>query len=101
LVALRDVDEEKDEMTLEELLTALRQRLLTAWEKGDQKELHVLTIVFGTLREEIQASKNDELIGILVALEDSARDAYVGLKSKGEVPTTAAIRNALRSKEDS
>jgi hypothetical protein len=80
---------------------ALRQRLLSTWDKSDQEELHVLTMVFGTLREEIYASKNDELIGILVALEDAARDAYMGFKSKGEVPSTEAIHNALRSKEAS
>lgn len=82
-------------MSLIEVLYALRERLLTAWEQRDAETLMALLSTFGILRETLYTSKNTALIGVVVALEDSARDACMGFNLKGGVPSEAQIRAAM------
>jgi hypothetical protein len=69
--------------------------LLTAWEQQDHDTPSALMTTFGVLRETLYASQNSPLIGVVVALEDAARDALMGFNSKGQVPSSQKIKAAM------
>jgi hypothetical protein len=82
-------------MTLSDLLCSLRQRLLKAWDQNDQEDLTILMITFGVLREELYASKNENLIEVILSLEEATRRAIMGFETKGEVPSIETIQTAF------
>lgn len=83
--------------TLRDLLLSLRRSLLNARERQDRKILLDLTITFGRLVEEAYGSKDETMIGILVTLEDAARDGAMGVNWKSVVPSEQLIEEATRT----
>jgi hypothetical protein len=82
-------------MMFSDLLCALRQRLLNAWDRNDQEDLSVLLTTFAVLREEIYVTENGALITVVSTLEEATRNAMMGFKTKGEVPSVETIRAAF------
>lgn len=74
-----------NKLTLADLLCSLRERLIDARERNSEKDLEELLITLGMLIEESYKSKDNQVIGILVALEDSTRDAIGGISGKSHI----------------
>jgi hypothetical protein len=86
---------EKRRMTLPDLLCHLRERLIEARERNDQESLVELKTTFTILREVSYSSEDEKLITLVVALEDSARDAIMSVPWKSDIPSVETIRSAL------
>lgn len=82
-------------MTLADMVVSLRQRLLDAREQQDRSSLGVLQTTFGALIEASYDTQERSLIEILVALEDSARDAAMGVGWKSDIPSVERIQQAF------
>jgi hypothetical protein len=86
-----------NKLTLVDLLCSLRERLIDAREQNSKKDLEELLITFGVLIEESYKSEDNQVIEILVALEDSTRDAIGGISGKSHIPSEEEIRTAFSS----
>lgn len=84
-------------MTLPDVLLESRQHLLHAVAQHDVSRLGVLKTTFGVLVEAVYETQDEARIGLLVALEDTARDASLGVGWKGEIPSEAMIRQVFVS----
>lgn len=78
-----------------DMVLSLRQRLLDAREQDDRTSLGVLQTTFGALIEASYRTQERTLIEILVALEDAARDAAMGVGWKSDIPSVETIRRAF------
>lgn len=72
-------------MTLADMVMSLRQRLLVAREQEYRASLGVLQTTFGALIEASYGTRERALIEILVALQDAARDAAMGVGWKSDI----------------
>lgn len=82
-------------ITLADMVIKLRQRLIEAGERHDRDGLGAMKVTFGELVEASYGTHEKSLIEILVALEDAARDAVVGVSWKSDIPTIEAIQLAF------
>ncbi|MBI5670264.1 MAG: hypothetical protein HZC41_19900 [Chloroflexi bacterium] len=82
-------------MTLADMVLSLRQRLLDAREQDDRASLGVLQTTFGALIEASYGTQERTLIEILIALEDAARDAAMGVGWKSDIPSVEGIQQAF------
>lgn len=73
-------------MDLFDLVFALRQLLITAEEHNDQETLSRLLTTFGILVEISYTIKNSKMIAAFVDMQDSARNAMMGVAWKAPVP---------------
>lgn len=87
-------------MTLADMVLSLRQRLLDACEQRDRSQLGILQTTFGALVEASYGTQEPALIEILVALEDAARDAGMGVTWKSDVPSVETIQRAFETTSD-
>lgn len=84
---------------LTDMVITLRQRLIEAGERHDRDGLGALKVTFGELVEASYGTQEKSLIEILVALEDAARDAVMGVSWKSDIPTIEAIHQAFHPAE--
>ena len=82
-------------MNLTNLLCSLRSRLLEANDKRDIQLLNELKTTFTILREASYIYKDDAIIRILTALDDSAGDFIINEDWKSNVPSIEDIQNAI------
>ena len=88
-----------EKFTIADLLTNLRAQLLTAIEQKDRVNIAELKTTFTILREASYTSQDEKLIGIIVALEDSARDGVEEFYWKSDLPSSDMIRSLLSNKD--
>jgi hypothetical protein len=82
-------------MTLEDVLRSLQERLLQTVTERDRQNALALMTTFSVLRELSYSSENRALTGILVELENAARDVAMGERPKSLIPSLEAIQAAF------
>jgi hypothetical protein len=87
-------------MTPVDMVLSLRQRLLDAREQEDRASLGILHTTFGALVEASYRTQEDALVEILIALEDAARDAAMGVGWKSDIPSVRTIQEAFEKTTD-
>lgn len=87
-------------MTPVDMVLSLRQRLLEAREQEDRASLGILHTTFGALVEASYGTQEDALVEILIALENAARDAAMGVGWKSDIPAVRTIQEAFEKTTD-
>lgn len=85
----------RSKITFADVLCSLRERLLDAMDRDDQAGLIQLKTTFTLLKEAAYPNHDRQIIALLVAFEDAARDAAVGFRWKRDVPSLEAIQAAF------
>ena len=89
------MDHKPKKLALADVICYLRQMMIDASERNDRQGLSALIVTFGLLREASYNSEDKAIVGILVDLEDAARDLGTGMGFMSNVPSEEAIRLAL------
>ena len=85
-------------MTLNDLLLALRQRLLAVMEEKNRQGAEDLFVTLSTLREISYATNDERLTALIVDLVDAARDVAMGVEGKNQIPSIDDIQAVLPPK---
>ena len=85
-----------ESVTLTEFILALRQRLVDAVQTNDQETIAQLLTTFGILVDTSYSVQDHSVTELLVFMEDSARNALMGVAWKAPIPSVDAVESALR-----